>query len=713
MADDTLARMFWARVERSGSAPAQQFKRGGAWQALSWREVGEIVRELALGLIALERKPGEAVGILSASRAEWVQADFAVFSAGGRTIPIYPTYPPDLIQYIVNDADIKTLIVEDPGQLEKVIEVKAKMDGLEQVVVMHGYQGREPWVLTWEALRQRGRDNAERLKSELSSRVADGRPDDVATIVYTSGTTGAPKGVVQTHGNHVAMLKSSEQTLRVGEGDVHLLFLPLAHSFGRLESFAGVYRGLTTAFAESIDKLRENLPEVRPHFICSVPRVFEKVYAGILARAAAGTGPKKKIFQWALGVGKKVSKLKQARQPIPGGLAVQHRLADKLVFGKMRAALGGRLRFAVSGGAPLSSEIAEFFHAAGILILEGYGLTETCPSLTFNREDNFKFGSVGQAQPAVELKIAADGEILGRGPNIAKGYFKKPEATAEVFLADGWFATGDIGTIDSEGFLFITDRKKDLIVTAGGMNIAPQNIENLLKGDPFISQVMVHGDRRPYPVALITLNPEELTKFAREQEDPERRPRGTREASQGGRARVAHRRGAERGAAVLRQGQEVHDPARGLHRGKWALDAHPQGQAQGHHRRAQGAARFSLRLSPCSTPSGSTARWRSSPGPAVVLAGPWPSPSPRRAPMSWWRRAPCPTSRRRLTRSRSSAPTRSPWRRTSPTTPRWRPSWPAQLRALAGSTSSSTMRASPTWRRSPRWRPSSFAAPSR
>jgi len=517
MADDTLARMFWARVERSGSAPAQQFKRGGAWQALSWREVGEIVRELSLGLIALERKPGEAVGILSASRAEWVQADFAVFSVGGRTIPIYPTYPPDLIQYIVSDADIKTLIVEDPGQLEKVIEVKAKMDGLEQVVVMHGYQGREPWVLTWEALKQRGRDNAERLKSELSSRVAGGRPDDVATIVYTSGTTGPPKGVVQTHGNHVAMLKSSEQTLRVGEGDVHLLFLPLAHSFGRLESFAGVYRGLTTAFAESIDKLRENLPEVRPHFICSVPRVFEKVYAGILARAGAEPGPKTKIFQWALGVGKKVSKLKQARQPIPGGLAVQHRLADKLVFEKMRAAMGGRLRFAVSGGAPLSREIAEFFHAAGILILEGYGLTETCPSLTFNREDNFKFGSVGQAQPAVELKIAADGEILGRGPNIAKGYFKKPEATAEVFLADGWFATGDIGTIDSEGFLFITDRKKDLIVTAGGMNIAPQNIENLLKGDPFISQVMVHGDRRPYPVALITLNPEELTKFAREQ----------------------------------------------------------------------------------------------------------------------------------------------------------------------------------------------------
>jgi long-chain acyl-CoA synthetase len=517
MADDTLARMFWARVERRPSGPAQQIKQGGAWKTSSWNEVGEFVREVALGLLALGRKKDEAVGILSSSRAEWVQADFAIFSAGCRTIPIYPSYPPDLIQYIVNDADIKTLIVEDPGQLAKVMEGRGTMPGLEQLVVIQGYEGQEPSVLTWDALRRRGRDGQDKLKSELAGRVADGRPEDIATIVYTSGTTGPPKGVVQTHGNHMATLRSSEQTLRVAEGDVHLLFLPLAHSFGRLESFVGVYRGLTTAFAESIDKLGQNLPEVRPHFICSVPRVFEKVYASVMTKAEAGSPVKKKIFHWAVGVGKQVSQLKQARKPVPAGLGVQYRIADKLVFSKMQAALGGRLRFAVSGGAPLAREIAEFFHAAGILILEGYGLTETCPSLTFNRLDNFKFGSVGQAQPGVELRIAPDGEILGRGANIAQGYFKKPEASAEVFLPDGWFATGDIGTIDSEGFLFITDRKKDLIVTAGGINIAPQNIENLLKGDPFISQAMVHGDKRPYPVALITLNPEELAKFAREQ----------------------------------------------------------------------------------------------------------------------------------------------------------------------------------------------------
>jgi long-chain acyl-CoA synthetase len=474
------------------------------------------VRELASGLLALGRKKGDAVGILAASRAEWVQADFAIFSVGGVTIPIYPSYPPDLIQYIVNDAGVRTLFVEDAAQLAKVLEVQGKMDGLEHVIVIQPTAGATPGprVQTWEQLRQLGRDQLERVRAELDARIASGQADDTATIVYTSGTTGPPKGVVQTHGNHMAALDSAAQTTRIAEGDVHLLFLPLAHSFARLESFIGIHRGLTTAFAESIDKLRENLPEVRPHFICSVPRVFEKVYAGVLAKADAGSPLKRKIFHWAVGVGKEVSRLKQARRSVPGGLAFKARLAHALVFSKMHAALGGRLRFAVSGGAPLSREIAEFFHAAGILILEGYGLTETCPVLTSNREDRFKFGSVGLPLPSVEVKIAPDGEILGRGSNIAKGYFKKPDATAEVFLADGWFATGDIGRFDEDGFLFITDRKKDLIVTAGGMNIAPQNIENLLKGDPFISQVMVYGDRRPYPVALITLNPEELMKFA-------------------------------------------------------------------------------------------------------------------------------------------------------------------------------------------------------
>ena len=520
MAVDTLARLFWDRVEQSGARPAQQFKQGGVWKTITWRETGEIVRELALGLIALGRGKGDTVALLSASRAEWVQADFAIFSAGCVSVPVYPTYPPDLIAYVVNDSGARTIIVEDPSQLAKVLEAQAQIPQLEHIVVMSGYDAPQPpkKVMTWATLRRLGRESEAAHKSTLAERVASTRPEDVATIVYTSGTTGPPKGVVQTHANHIAAVNASKQSTPLEEGWVHLLFLPLAHSFARLEAFLGVAHGLTTAFAENLDKVAENLRETRPHFICSVPRVFEKVYAKILAGVEAGSPAKQKIFRWAVGVGRDVSRHQQRGQPVPAGLEWKRKLAHKLVFGKLHAALGGRLQFAVSGGAPLSRDIAEFFHAAGILLLEGYGLTETCPALTFNRRDRYKFGSVGQALPGVELRIAPDGEIVARGPNIAtRGYYKQPQATGEAFEPDGWFHTGDIGTVDPDGFVTITDRKKDLIVTAGGMNIAPQNIENMLKADPFISQVMVYGDKRPYPVALVTVNPEELEKFARAQ----------------------------------------------------------------------------------------------------------------------------------------------------------------------------------------------------
>jgi long-chain acyl-CoA synthetase len=520
MADDTLARMFWGRVQRSADRTAQQFKRDGVWQTLTWRQAGDIVQEVALGLIALGRQKGEAVALLSASRVEWVHADMAILSAGCVTVPIYPSYPPELIAYVVNDSQSRILIVEDPAQLAKALDARPKMPGLEHIIVMTGYEATQPpeMILTWQSLRRLGQDRSAALQSTLAERLATTRPDDVATIVYTSGTTGPPKGVIQTHGNHMAALTAGGRVRHVEEGWVHLLFLPLAHSFARLESFVGPFEGLTTAFAENLDKVGENLRETRPHFICSVPRVFEKVYARILAGVEAGSPIKKRIFHWAMSVGRAVSQLQQAGKPIPGSLALRHRLAHKLVFAKLHAALGGRLVWAVSGGAPLSREIAEFFHAAGILVLEGYGLTETCPVLTCNRVEHFKFGSVGPALPGIELKIAADGEILARGPNIAtQGYFKQPEATRAVFEPDGWFHTGDIGHLDTDGFLFITDRKKDLIITAGGMNIAPQNVENLLKADPFVSQAMVYGDRRPYPVALITVNPEELQKFARDQ----------------------------------------------------------------------------------------------------------------------------------------------------------------------------------------------------
>jgi long-chain acyl-CoA synthetase len=515
--------MFWDRVERHADRAAQIVKVGGGWKEVTWRELGDEVRELALGLVALGRQRGERVALLSQTRAEWVRADFAIFSAGAVTIPVYPSYPADGLAFIANDSEAKTLVVEDAAQLAKALEAAKEMPGLQSIVLIQGdvagpeipAGGRKLRVLDWAGLRALGRSERARLEPVLAERLATVAPGDVATIVYTSGTTGHPKGVVQTHANHLAALQAAEEVTEVGEGDVHLLFLPLAHSFARFESFLGVHEGLVTAFAESLDKLSENLKEVRPHFICSVPRVFEKVYAKVLTGVEAGPGLKKKIFYWALGVGREASRHAREGRPLPLGLSAQHAIAHKLVFSKLHEALGGRLRFCFSGGAPLAREIAEFFHAVGILILEGYGLTETCPILTANRVRRYKFGTVGLAFPGVKLRIAEDGEIVAQGGNIAKGYYRRPEETAEVFKEDGWFHTGDIGEIDADGFLRITDRKKDLIKTAGGSYVAPQYIEGLLKGDPFVSQAMVYGDRRPYPIALITLNPDELGKFAR------------------------------------------------------------------------------------------------------------------------------------------------------------------------------------------------------
>jgi long-chain acyl-CoA synthetase len=515
-AEGTLARMFWSRVERSGGEPAQMVKRGGRWETLDWSRVGAAVRELALGLLALGLRPGEAVAVLSRSRAEWVQADFAIFSAGGVTVPIYPSVTAEQVAYVVNDAEARLLLVEDAEQLAKVLQVRGRMAGLARIVVMEGDEDQDPTRLGWEALRRLGRDRAGDFGAALAGRIAEADPQHVATIVYTSGTTGPPKGVVQTHANHLAMLGSVTRVAPARPGDVHVLFLPLAHSFGRLEAFMGVYLGLTTAFAESLDKLGDDIREVRPHFLVAVPRVFEKVHARILADVQAGSRARRAVFAWAMRVGRQVADRRAAGRPVPASLTVRHRLAHRLVFARLAAALGGRLRFAVSGGAALSSEIAAFFHAAGILILEGYGLTESCPVLTFNRLDRFRFGSVGLPVPGVEIRLAADGEILARGPNVAmRGYWKRPEESAATFGADGWLRTGDIGRLDADGFLFITDRKKDLIVTSGGINIAPQTVESLLRSDPFISQALVYGDGRPYPVALVTVDPEAAAALAR------------------------------------------------------------------------------------------------------------------------------------------------------------------------------------------------------
>ncbi len=513
---DTLARMFWHRVRTSGPQPAQLTRQTGQWRPRTWAEVGEIVRELALGLLALGLRPGDRVGLLSRSRADWVQADFAILSAGAIPVPIYPTCTAAQITHIAGEVEARGLVVEDATQLVKVLEVRHTLPALEWIVVIEEYDGRDPAVITWEALRRTGRERAATLEGELGRRIASASPDDVATIVYTSGTTGPPKGVVQTHTNHLAALRAAAEATQAGPGDVHLLFLPLAHAFARLEGFMGPHLGLVTAFAESLERVPDDLREVRPHFLCAVPRFFEKAQARILAAVEAGTTVQRWAFALALRVGRAVSARRQAARPVPATLRLSHRIADRVVLRRLRQAFGGRLRFAVSGGAPLGRETAEFFHALGLLILEGYGLTETCPVLTFNRVDRFRFGSAGPPLSGVELRIAPDGEILARGPNVAgRGYYRNPAASAEAFEAGGWLRTGDVGYLDADGFLVITDRKKDIIVTSGGANIAPQNVERLLRADPLIGEAMVYGDRRPYPVALLVLNPDELVRLGR------------------------------------------------------------------------------------------------------------------------------------------------------------------------------------------------------
>jgi long-chain acyl-CoA synthetase len=385
---------------------------------------------------------------------------------------------------------------------------------LDRIILIDGEGDGAPDVLTFDALLALGSQVRERQESLLRGVRADTKPEDLATIVYTSGTTGPPKGVMQTHGNHLSILEMVKEDAGVfQEGDVDFLFLPLAHSFARLQEFSAIHMGSTTAIARSLETVLEDLAATRPQVIPAVPRVYEKIYTRIQGQAAS-TPAKRRVFRWAVGVGRAVSKLVQSGQPVPFTLELQRKLAHKLVFAKLHEKLGGRVKYFVSGGAPLSAEVAEFFHAAGLLILEGYGLTETTPALCINRPSKYRFGTVGVAFSQVQLQLAEDGELLAKGPNIAQGYYKRPIATAEAWDQDGWFHTGDIVEISDDGFVRIVDRKKELIITAGGKNIAPQNVENVLKTSTFISQAMLYGDRKPYCVVVVTLSPDEILAWA-------------------------------------------------------------------------------------------------------------------------------------------------------------------------------------------------------
>jgi long-chain acyl-CoA synthetase len=486
-------------------------KKNDRYTPISTEEFGARIRHFSLGLQDLGMSKGDKLVVLSENRPEWTMTDFACLAAGGVTVPIYTTLMPEAVKYIITDSDAKFVVFSNEFQWHKIAAVKADLPQVRQFITFA--ESAPAGCLTFDQIAKRGAEIDKARPQAFEERALGVKAGDEASIIYTSGTTGVPKGVILTHGNLVSNITTAADLLDFNVKDTVLSFLPLSHILERMVTFAYVYRGCTIAYAESVEAVAQNLVEVKPHIMVSVPRIFEKIYAKVMDNVLAGSGLKRKIFFWGVRVGKEYGRRKLARQRIGPWLAFRRNLAHKLVYIKVIEKTGGRIRFFVSGGAPLSKDIAEFFYALGIVIMEGYGLTETSPAIALNTFENLKFGTVGKPIPGIEVKIAADGEILTRGPHVMKGYYKKPEENREIF-EDGWLKTGDIGRIDEDGFLAITDRKKDLIVTAGGKNIAPQPIENALKTNAYILNAVVIGDRKHFIAALIVPNFEKLEQYA-------------------------------------------------------------------------------------------------------------------------------------------------------------------------------------------------------
>ena len=508
MAGNRTIPRLWRDAIARNSGTAYLVEETGGWREVPWDEAAERVSLLANGLLSRGVRKGDAFAILARNTLEWALFDFALAHVGAVGAAIYASSSPRDVHYVLEHSDAVGVVCEDDAQRAKVEESRESLPELRHVLTFADLR----------ALEEEGRAYREAHPDALEAAVSAIDEEDLFTFIYTSGTTGPPKGCMIRHRNYYAMVAVVDELPEHSvPGDVMLLYLPLAHNFGRLMHLSGPYVGYTIAFlAEPLDVARA-ITEVRPTVLPSVPRVYEKVHTAVTASFAEATGVKRRLVDWALDVGRRESELRRHGRPLPFGLAVQHRLADRLVFSKVKERLGGRLRRPISGGAPLAKEIAELFDSIGICIMEGYGLTECTTAATTNRQGAYRFGTVGQALPGFELRLADDGELLIRSETIFAGYFKEPDATAEVLGEDGWLRSGDIATIDADGFVTITDRKKDIIVTAGGKNIAPQNLENDLKTSRFVSQALVVGDRRPYPAALITLDPVELEKWAKEQ----------------------------------------------------------------------------------------------------------------------------------------------------------------------------------------------------
>jgi long-chain acyl-CoA synthetase len=494
----------WRRATASGrTGTAYLHEQDGAWQEVSWAEAGRRVDELAHGLLSLGLRRGDRLAILAQTRLEWALLDFALARIGVVVVPIYPTSSDRDCAYILEHSETVGIVVEDEQQRARLERIRQEVPRVKHLLSFPDL----------DDLAARGRMHAKERPSaveEIEDAIGE---DDLLMIVYTSGTTGPPKGCMMLHRNYAAVVEALDQIddfHRAGERC--LLFLPLAHTYAQLTLYAAAHAGYAIAFCPDMTRIPEAIAAVRPASMPSVPRVYEKVHAAVLAQFDAATGVKRKLVDWALRVGRESSRRLRAGESLPFGLAVQRRLADRLVYSKVKAKLGGNLRFGVSGAAPISVEILEFFHALDIRILEGYGLTESSSGCSVNRPHQFRFGTVGPVLPGLEARIDDDGEILIRGDNVFAGYYKDEEATRAALTEDGWLRTGDVGTLDEDGFLTITDRKKDIIVTAGGKNVAPQNIENELKISKYVSQALAVGDRRPYLVALVTLDEAEAQK---------------------------------------------------------------------------------------------------------------------------------------------------------------------------------------------------------
>ena len=512
----SVGRQFFDRVAATPNREAYRYPKGERWESQTWKETGEHVTKLAAGLVALGIEPEQRVGIASGTRFEWILADLAVMCAGAATTTVYPSTMADDVGYILADSECRVVFAEDDGQIAKLVERKAELPHLEKVVTFDGTTDGD-WVIGLADLEKLGEELLASDPDVVENRIAATTPESLATLIYTSGTTGRPKGVRLQHKSWTYEGAAIQAQNILDENDLQFLWLPMAHSFGKVLLSTQLACGFATAVDGRVDKIIDNLAVVRPTFMGAAPRIFEKAHGRIVTMQASEGGLKEKIFKQAFKVGLERDRLVREGKPVPFLLAKQHALFDKLVFSKIRERFGGRVRFFISGAAALNQEIAEWFGAAGIVILEGYGMTESSAGSFVNHPDDNRFGTVGPVIPGSQVRIAEDGEVLIKGPGVMEGYHNLPEQTAETLTEDGWLRTGDIGELDADGYLRITDRKKDLFKTSGGKYIAPSAIESQFKAIcPYASQFLVHGSERNFCVALITLDPDAMEGWAAE-----------------------------------------------------------------------------------------------------------------------------------------------------------------------------------------------------